>query len=186
MESMKSILLRSTMLLSVIVVAALLGRCSESEDTTDDLLLGYLAGGGGAKPAFHVNKGGTNQNVGAADTVTYNTVVYDTASSFNTTTSRYVIPSAGLYYFSAMSEYTTGEDARYCWTYIIHDNGSTIKAYYSPNNNMGGTIACGALATVIIQAAAGDTVYVQSGNNMTTPVVKGDDDTTWFEGYKVQ
>lgn len=110
--------------------------------------------------------------------VGFQTAFFDTGSNYNTSTSRFVAPVAGFYYFNANVAYTLSgaQEA----DFSFYKNGSVIRSLNTMVTAGGGTYAhCG---TMMIQLAANDYIEVYGTAGSACTVASGQANSV-FEGY---
>lgn len=104
-----------------------------------------------AKPAFFLNRSGSNYTWGAG-VAQFDTVVIDTDSGWDATNYRYVFPVAGIWWVNVLWHNTTNQQT----SGFIRKNGSNYMFGYQSNANGGyeGTLNMIAL----MEVSAGDNV----------------------------
>ena len=150
--------------------------------------------GAGSPPAFETPASGSNLPtfLATASTQTpssatqtlvdFNNVTFDTASGYNTSAKKYVIPSAGYYFIYANVDlYNASNDLDRVIAYIYQNSGvkfqSDTQALNAAGESVyqGGVINCSANDEITVK------VYQVSGSGNGTIA----DDKTYFGGYKL-
>ena len=150
--------------------------------------------GAGSPPAFETPASGSNLPafLATASTQTpssatqtlvdFNNVTFDTASGYNTSAKKYVIPSAGYYFIYANVDlYNANNDLDRVIAYIYQNTGIKAQSDTQALNAAGESVYQG----VVINCSANDEitvkVYQVSGSGAGTIA----DDKTYFGGYKL-
>ena len=140
------------------------------------------------KPVWDIKEGGaTTVGNNTNTTIEYDVVIYDTASAMNTSTYKYVIPSAGYYFVRgsiAIDWSDSGANERADFS-IRKNSGSIVREMrvYSGDAISG---ASNLEASGVFLFAQNDAVYMSlfktDGGNKTTDVYQG---YSQFQGFKV-
>jgi hypothetical protein len=143
-----------------------------------------------SQPAFLVNLSSSPTNVtgaGAAYTVPFDTVLFDQSSSFNTGTSQFIAPVAGVYWFNVQIFSNNISTQNFVAMNLVTNDGGTdsynlcYQGVIAANAQM--AVRGGALALL----AAGETVQVQfvmDGGPGDVGIYLNEN-LTYFSGYLV-
>jgi len=155
-----------------------MGRSQKLAQVAADKDTGALAGNG---PTFSAYKNATQSITANVNTkVTFQVEEWDTASCYDTSTSRFTPNVAGYYLIAtgvSMGNYTNRYTAK------LYKNGSAYKVLQ--NNTGNGTNDDGVFGSAIVYLN-GSTDYVEmyvEGNNTAT--VQSGADQAWFQGCLV-
>lgn len=120
--------------------------------------------------------------------VLFNTVYYDTSSSYSTVSNEYIIPETGGYFFTTTVLYINVHANNITNGLGIENVGKTVHyvnnniAVLRDNNNK-----CSKTSTVLFKAVAGDRIRVLTSSIVGTAFgTDGDainNPKTWFSGY---
>jgi len=166
---------------------------TSSPDDTDELLISDAGTikridvslvGGKNTPAFLATMSATQNPTSASQTlVNFDQTTYDTASGYNTSSKKYVIPSAGYYHlYTCVNLYNSGNDLDRIILYINIDGTTRFQTDSQPLNAasdfvyLGGVYNCSASDDIEIK------VYQVSGGGSTGTIAN---DKSFFGGYKL-
>jgi hypothetical protein len=169
---------------------------SDPSHESDSIVVYHASAGGARKTSmrsfvgdyFSVHKNSTNQGSitnGTSHKVTFSTEDADTASVFDTSTSRFVPANGTRWVLSASANVTSGGDGIIVGM-EIYKNGSIFKR--GPSHIAGGSNVTGALfAGVVVEGNGTDyyEVYFALSNSGSTLTLSGDTSRTWFTGYRI-
>jgi len=139
--------------------------------------------GGVNTPAFLATMS-ASQNPSSATTtlVNFNQTTYDTASGFDTTNKKYVIPSAGYYHIYANAYmYNTSNDLDRLITYINIDGTTRFQTDVQIPNSP----ACFCYVGGVYNCSANDDVEVKIYQVMGSGTTTIPTDKNYFGGYKL-
>lgn len=111
---------------------------------------------------YAYNDANQSVNAGETKTIIFNTVKYDTTSSYDNATNIYTVSIAGYYNFNIYAYYTLSQNG--IITINLVTTGGTYEAAYI-NGSLGDTVSPSARITCFM--AVGDTAYMQMYNNTT-------------------
>lgn len=139
---------------------------------------------------FHAHKNGTDQgSIGnAADTkVTFGTELADTASVYDTSTSRFTPPNGTRWLISAAVNFTNAGSDGEVVSVALYKNGSAFKRGGRDTLSVG-SIAHGAdLPPVVVEGNGSDfyEIYVSLSNATGSRTIEGNADETWFQAVRI-
>jgi hypothetical protein len=145
------------------------------------------------QPAFLVYLGSSTGNItgdGTQATVPFNTIVFDQASNFNTSTYTFTAPVTGKYLFSANVLTLAGSALNTAAQTLIVTTAHTYNfGYISPAASYIGAGGGWSIpGTIIVPMSANDTATIAvtvTGNASKNVAVDGVQEYTWFSGYLV-
>jgi len=142
-----------------------------------------------ARPAFRAEKRASNQTVtsGVTALVTFEHEAFDIGSDYDTSTSRFTAPIAGIYHFNAVVRAVANNGTMDYVAMKLYKNGSLYADMFqmqTASNQMGNS-HIGGSATV--QLAATDYVSIHASISGTSPVVHSHatGQRTWFSGHLI-
>lgn len=175
-----------------------------SPDATADFLVTYDASASGVKKAtptsivrsvvgdyFHAHKNGSDQGsiANAAETkVTFGTELADTASVYDTSTSRFTPPSGTRWLISASVNFTaTGNDGQQV-NAVLYKNGSAFKRGGRDTLSAGSTAHGADLPPVFVEGNGTDyyEIYALLSNATGSRTIEGNSDETWFQAVRIR
>jgi len=155
---------------------------NQLDETANYTFTGTVAGAGGVNtPAFRASRNVTQNTTDFVQTkVNYPDIVFDTASSYNTSTSTYTIPSGqGGKYFVYACVRCNGDIDSEVFDLAIRVNNSYAIGYSANQYRYTSNYVAG-----VLNLSAGDalTVYVFLGNNI---VLRDESGANYFGAYKI-
>jgi len=142
-----------------------------------------------ARPAFRAEKRASNQTVTSTVTaqVTFEHEAFDIGSNYDTSTSRFTAPIAGIYHFNTVIRAVANGGTMDYVAMKLYKNGSLYADMFQMQTavNQMGNSHIGGSAT--IQLAATDYVSIHASISGTSPYV-GNHATgqrTWFSGHLI-
>tara|TARA_B100000886_G_C20230354_1_gene410275 strand:+ start:151 stop:672 length:522 start_codon:yes stop_codon:yes gene_type:complete len=142
-----------------------------------------------ARPAFRAEKRASNQTVtsGVTALVTFEHEAFDIGSDYDTSTSRFTAPIAGIYHFNAIVRAVANNGTMDYVAMKLYKNGSLYADMFqmqTASNQMGNS-HIGGSATV--QLVATDYVSIHASISGTSPVVHSHatGQRTWFSGHLI-
>ena len=142
-----------------------------------------------ARPAFRAEKRASNQTVtsGVTAQVTFEHEAFDIGSNYDTSTSRFTAPIAGIYHFNAVVRAVANNGTMDYVSMKLYKNGSLYADMFqmqTASNQMGNS-HIGGSATV--QLVATDYVSIHASISGTSPVVHAHatGQRTWFSGHLI-
>ena len=173
------------------------GQTAETSIATDDTILihdtsasalrkmtraNFVSGIGGTNtPAFHARVDSANSTTDTTETkVTFGTEVFDVGSCYDTSTSRFTVPSgeAGKYFIYSRIRVDSATDSE-IYDLLIKKNGSTVFQHSANQYRYTSAYVSG-----ILDLSASDylEVYVLIQNNLS---LRNDQRECFFGGYKI-
>ena len=148
--------------------------------------------GGVNTPAFEVIKSSTQTVTdGSTTKITFDTEIFDTASAYDTSTSKFTVPSgqAGKYFIYSGLTHTSGTSGQIsdCRT-VIFKNGSQHKgAFLIFGGTTGSFLSLNTFSTIDLSVGDYIEIYGLVNVGSGTAQVGGDasDDRSYFGGYKI-
>ena len=178
-------------------VNVITGQTAETSIATDDTILihdtsasalrkmtraNFVSGVGGVNtPAFHARVDSANSTTDTTETkVTFGTEVFDVGSCYDTSTSRFTVPSgeAGKYFIYSRIRVDSATDSE-IYDLLIKKNGSTVFQHSANQYRYTSAYVSG-----ILDLSASDylEVYVLIQNNLS---LRNDQRECFFGGYKI-
>lgn len=181
-------------LLTMVLIVGAGIACSESEDSTDDLLLGFLAGGGGIRGYFYATRDSDQAGFSAgANNIVFNIENSDTANVFDTASGTFKPTSNGVWQMTCRFSFGSAEDGRYCQAvlYNVTQSGTNDTWWPGAPNSMGGTgTNCSAEVTATVPVVAGNEYACRVVHDMSgSQTVQGEpaeNAKAQFTGIQVQ
>ena len=173
------------------------GQTAETSIATDDTILihdtsasalrkmtraNFVSGIGGTNtPAFHARVDSANSTTDTTETkVTFGTEVFDVGGCYDTSTSRFTVPSgeAGKYFIYSRIRVDSATDSE-IYDLLIKKNGSTVFQHSANQYRYTSAYVSG-----ILDLSASDylEVYVLIQNNLS---LRNDQRECFFGGYKI-
>ena len=161
-------------------------NCSDSEDSTDDLLLGFLAGGGGSQPSFraYISANQTMPNTGLTK-INYDTEDFDGSDQFDATNSVFRPTESGTWFLFAHSQTSNTEDQRRI-NHAFYRNGVLISNGDQIYGSRTGATSLAATIQDTVQVSPGDSIEVRFFHDFAgSEPLLGGSTVTWFSGYRI-
>ena len=142
-----------------------------------------------ARPAFRAEKRASNQTLSSGTTalITFEHEAFDIGSDYDTSTSRFTAPIAGIYHFNAVVRAVANNGTMDYVSMKLYKNGSLYADMFQMQTaaNQMGNSHIGGSATV--QLAATDYVSIHVSISGTSPLVHAhaSGQRTWFSGHLI-
>jgi hypothetical protein len=141
------------------------------------------------KPAFRVNRSGAvpAQSNNVQRFYPFNNVVFDTHAGFNTGTSIYTCPEAGLY-VAGHANQLNAQTANMILQANVYQNGGLVASGSSQCTQTAAAAGPVAFIETVLNCAAGDTIqfwYLYSGTPGTYQTNAGNPVSVYGYGYKL-
>ena len=176
------------------------GQTAETSIATDDLILlsdtsasgalrkmtraNFISGVGGSNlPAFLATMSASQNPADTTETlVNFNQTTYDTASAFDTSNKKYVIPSAGYYHiYTNVNMYNTSNDLDRLIGYLYIGGGLRFQTDIQIPN----APSCYVYLGGVYNCAANDAVEIKIYQDMGSGTTTIPTDKNYFGGYKL-
>jgi len=140
-----------------------------------------------ARPAFRVEKRASNQSAPSTSKITFEHEAFDIGSNYNTSTSKYVVPVAGVYFFQSILRIVADNGTLDYGKVMLYINGShhsDLQFVQTSNNNMSNSHLSG---SCLVQLSANDEAEIYSEISGVNPLVHAHatGGRTFFTGFLV-
>jgi hypothetical protein len=141
------------------------------------------------RPAFRAEKRASNQSLsdGVTTTITFEHTVFNIGSNYNTSTSQFTAPLAGIYHFNSLTRAVANSGTMDYFIMFLYKNGSLhsdmLQMQTSANNMLNSHLG----GSVTVQLAVDDYVEIRVQISGTSPLVHShaSGERTWFSGFLV-
>ena len=142
-----------------------------------------------ARPAFRVEKRASNQTLSdsTTTTITFEHEAFDIGSNYDTSTSRFTAPVAGIYHFNSITRAVANGGTMDYFIMFLYKNGSLYSDMFQMQTSANNMLNSHLGGSVTVQLAATDYVEIRVAISGTSPYV-GSHSTgqrTWFSGFLV-
>ncbi len=139
------------------------------------------------RPAFRVEKRASNQSAPSTSKITFEHEAFDIGSNYNTSTSKYVVPVAGVYFFQSILRIVADGGTLDYGKVMLYINGShhsDLQFVQTSNNNMNNSHLSG---SCLVQLSANDEAEIYSEISGGNPLVHAHatGGRTFFTGFLV-
>lgn len=133
---------------------------------------------------YYWNAGGVNYmaTAGVQYVIPFDTQVYNTNVTFNTSTGTFTAPVTGYYYIYAQINANTNSQTTYINGYL-YQNG--VQLQLMPNGGYSGQYQPGVLASIMVSLSAGDTLQIKTQSGANNVSIQGGKSFTYFGGFLV-
>ena len=142
-----------------------------------------------AKPAFRAEKRAGNQTLSDSTTtaITFEHEAFDIGSNYDTSTSRFTAPVAGIYHFSSITRAVANSGTMDYFIMYLYKNGSLYSDMYQLQTSANNMLNSHLGGSVTVQLAATDYVEIRVQISGTSPYVgnHSSGERTWFSGFLV-
>lgn len=140
-----------------------------------------------ARPAFRAEKRASNQSAPSTSKVTFEHEAFDIGGNYNTSTSKYVVPVAGVYFFQAILRIVADGGTLDYGKVMLYINGShhsDLQFIQTSSNNMSNSHLSG---SCLVQLSANDEAEIYSEISGSNPLVHAHSTggRTFFTGYLI-
>ena len=141
------------------------------------------------RPAFRAEKRTGNQTLSDSTTtkITFEHPVFNIGSNYDTSTSQFTAPLAGIYHFNSITRVVANSGTMDYFIMYLYKNGALYSDMFQMQTSANNMLNSHLGGSVTVQLAATDYVEIRVQISGTSPYV-GSHSTgqrTWFSGFLV-